>query len=991
MASLDSYETKTETFNNNIIDEKQLEENLEKILKERYDENLEDILILEKDLFLKQIKEGIKLILEEYYSDCFFSDEILEEYISKYMKEIENKYNNHYSLINKAFTNYERNLESSTNTKNLLSGFRKHCLYTEEYASHNCLPFKKSGRTNNCHFICVYNPDIYNQIDFVICESCKKVYYSSYILSLCNKCNIEYYTSLLSPEENPEMLLATWKKYHCPQLINEKMKCIKCREHFYLDMKKGLLTCLNQNCKFTTKPSRILWTCIFCKDEFKSEVIPYNPLDILHINKLIEQTILLNHKAHPTKLPCCKLNVFFTDFYHKKECQGKLFQNELNDKIIVVCEKCHTINYFERFAWTCPKCGKRFRDKKYNRNSNNKNNNSNNKSNNKKINKKNSENNNDKKKYKDNFTPKEELSYYKRKRFNSQFEQETSKFKVCENKINIYKDNENNEENNKEKTINQNDKSNLQINMNKKYRIFDFEDNNEKKDVDKNEKAKQIKKSQTSSKNTIINKTRKYNSNRGTFSISAIEDKKEKNGAKENKNYIKKNAIDLQHKIKNINPKLSLRKRWQTEIKMKKNMPVLYSENVNNPMKVEKEVDINKYVSNDTRLDILKEKREKVGLGVSNISKNTYMENENKKKDYSIEEDNNDKNLAYKLLKEDNLEENEESEEESQNNPIKSINKFSDKDINLNIDVNEKISNIINKCQIPEINIEEYIFDKTLGEGGYAVIFSVYKINDENYKEYAMKKIIGRDLDEIEKFVKEFELVYSCVHPNIMKIYGISIKILDSTTFALYVLMEIAKRDWDRDIKKHLKKKKSYSEKELISILRQLTSALLFMQNKLNITHRDIKPQNILLFENGIYKIADFGEAKETKINKGLNTLRGTELYMSPALYWGLKNEKQDIVHNPYKSDVFSLGFCFLYAATLKFDLLYQIRNACNSNQMNQILNQQLKKKYSYTFIDILSHMMEIDEKNRYDFSQLNDAIDIKYDKSGNLKNHKNN
>ena len=994
MASLDSNETKTETFNNKI-DEKQLEENLKKIFKERYDENLEDILILEKDLFLNQIKEGIKLILEEYYSDCFFSDEIFEEYISKYMKEIENKYNNQYSLINKAYTNYERNLKRSNSTKNLLAGFRKHCLHTEEYASHNCIPLKKSGRDNNCHFICVYSQDIDNHIDFVICESCKKVYYSSYILSLCNKCNVEYYTSLLSPEENPEMLLATWKKYHCPQLINEKMKCIKCRELFYLDMKNGLLTCSNQNCKFTTKPSRILWTCIFCKVEFKSEVIPYNPLDILHINKLIEQTILLNHKAHPTKLPCCKLNVFFTDFYHKKECQGKLFENELNDKIIVVCEKCHAINYFERFAWTCPKCGKRFRDKKYNRNSNNKNNNTSNKSNNKIKNKNNSENNNDKKKYKDNFTPKAELSNYKRKRFNSQLEQETNRFKVSENKINIYKDNDNNEENNKEKRINQNDKNKLKINMNKKFRILELEDNNEKKDVDKNEKAKRIKKSQTSFKNTIMNKIRNYNTNRGTFSRSVIENKKEKKSTKEDKNDIKKNAIDLQQKTKNINPKFSWKKRLQTEIKKKNNIPVLYTENVNNLMKGEKELDINKYVNTDinysNRLDILKEKREKGHLAVSKISKNTYFEKENKKKDYSIEEDNKDKNLAKKQLKEDNLEENKESEEESPNNPIISINKFPDKDINLNIDANERISNILNKCQIPEINIGEYIFDKTLGEGGYAVIFSVYKINDENYKEYAMKKIIARDLDEIEKFVKEFELVYSCVHPNIMKIYGISINMLDSTTFTLYVLMEIAKRDWDRDIKKRLKKKKSYSEKELISILRQLTSALLFMQNKLKITHRDIKPQNVLLFENGIYKIADFGEAKETKINKGLNTLRGTELYMSPALYSGLKNEKHDIAHNPYKSDVFSLGFCFLYAATLKFDLLYQVRNTCNTNQMNQILNQQLKKKYSYTFIDILSHMMEIDEKNRYDFSHLIDAIDIKYDKDGNLKNHKNN
>ena len=98
----------------------------------------------------------------------------------------------------------------------------------------------------------------------------------------------------------------------------------------------------------------------------------------------------------------------------------------------------------------------------------------------------------------------------------------------------------------------------------------------------------------------------------------------------------------------------------------------------------------------------------------------------------------------------------------------------------------------------------------------------------------------------------------------------------------------------DKEIRLHLQQRKNYTEIELINILYQLTQALLFMQEKLKISHRDIKPQNILTFNNSIYKLADFGEAKEVKISKQLNTLRGTELYMSPALYDGLKNEKDD-------------------------------------------------------------------------------------------------
>ena len=300
--------------------------------------------------------------------------------------------------------------------------------------------------------------------------------------------------------------------------------------------------------------------------------------------------------------------------------------------------------------------------------------------------------------------------------------------------------------------------------------------------------------------------------------------------------------------------------------------------------------------------------------------------------------------------------------------------------------IKKRMTTILNRCKIPVFNVEDYIFNKKLGEGSYAVIFSVYKNDDKDRKQLALKKIIAKTLTEIDKFTKEFELVHSCIHPNIMKIYGICIRMLDQTTYALYVLMELSYCDWDKEIKMHIMKKKNYTEAELINILRQLTSALLFMQQNLKISHRDIKPQNVLLFPEGNYKIADFGEAKEAKMSKQVNTLRGTELYMSPALYSGLKNDKNDVNHDPYKSDVFSLGFCFFYASTLNFNVLYQVREIYNSNRMNDIIEQQLKKKYSQIFITILKNMMEVDESERFDFPKLVDFIDENYDKKGNLK-----
>ena len=293
---------------------------------------------------------------------------------------------------------------------------------------------------------------------------------------------------------------------------------------------------------------------------------------------------------------------------------------------------------------------------------------------------------------------------------------------------------------------------------------------------------------------------------------------------------------------------------------------------------------------------------------------------------------------------------------------------------NLYNHVMKRINNIISKCSIPLMNVEDYKLVQKIGEGSYGIIFRAVSKKDK--QQFALKKIISNKLQKIAEFIKEFELVYSCHHENIMKIYSFCIRILDSTTYALYVLMELSEGDWDKEIKMRLMQGKNYTEKELINILFQLTSSLLYIEQNFHITHRDIKPQNVLVFPGGKYKMADFGEAKETKIMRQRNTLRGTELYMSPALYDGLKHELNDVSHNPFKSDVFSLGFCFIYASALNFNLLYEVRNILDNKNINDILHKFLSKYYSENFIVLLSSMLNIDESKRYDFIDIKTYIE---------------
>ena len=286
----------------------------------------------------------------------------------------------------------------------------------------------------------------------------------------------------------------------------------------------------------------------------------------------------------------------------------------------------------------------------------------------------------------------------------------------------------------------------------------------------------------------------------------------------------------------------------------------------------------------------------------------------------------------------------------------------------------KRINNIISKCSIPLMNVEDYKLVQKIGQGSYGIIFRAVSKKDK--QQFALKKIISNKLQKISEFIKEFELVYSCHHENIMKISSYCIRILDSTTYALYVLMELSEGDWDKEIKIRLMQGKNYTEKELINILFQLTSSLLYIEQNFHISHRDIKPQNVLVFPGGKYKMADFGEAKETKIMRQRNTLRGTELYMSPALYDGLKHELNDVSHNPFKSDVFSLGFCFIYAAALNFNLLYEVRNILDNKNINNILHKFLSKNYSENFIVLLDSMLNIDESKRYDFIDIKTYIE---------------
>ena len=288
-------------------------------------------------------------------------------------------------------------------------------------------------------------------------------------------------------------------------------------------------------------------------------------------------------------------------------------------------------------------------------------------------------------------------------------------------------------------------------------------------------------------------------------------------------------------------------------------------------------------------------------------------------------------------------------------------------------EIQNKLKEIIYKVKLPMFNPDLYKIEKKIGEGTHGSIFQV--MNIKNGKRYAIKKIFSNDIILLKYIKKEFDLVYEAVHPNILSIYGINVKCFDSNTFSISVLMDLGETDWEIEINEHFYKNKYYTENELMSILKQLVSGLVYLQKEKKIAHRDVKPENVIIFKNNIYKLGDFGEAKGTKRADKLSTLRGTDTYMSPILYKGLKMAKEDVVHDLYKSDVFSLGYSILYAVSLNHDIINEIRDLEKMEDITKILFKRMKPRYSEKFINIILKMINPEETKRIDLIALDKLI----------------
>lgn len=189
---------------------------------------------------------------------------------------------------------------------------------------------------------------------------------------------------------------------------------------------------------------------------------------------------------------------------------------------------------------------------------------------------------------------------------------------------------------------------------------------------------------------------------------------------------------------------------------------------------------------------------------------------------------------------------------------------------------------------------DRYEIIRSIGEGGMA---NVYLAQDTILDRKVAVKILRGDLAEDEKFVRRFQReaisASSLNDPNIVEVYDVG-----EDDGKYFIVMEYVQ---GLTLKQLIKKRGSLTLPEVQDIMLQLTSAVAHAHESY-IIHRDIKPQNVIILEDGRVKIMDFGIA--VALNAGeftqTNSVMGTVYYIPP--------EQANGGAATIKSDIYSLG-----------------------------------------------------------------------------------
>ncbi len=197
-----------------------------------------------------------------------------------------------------------------------------------------------------------------------------------------------------------------------------------------------------------------------------------------------------------------------------------------------------------------------------------------------------------------------------------------------------------------------------------------------------------------------------------------------------------------------------------------------------------------------------------------------------------------------------------------------------------------------------------YEIREIIGVGGMAVVYKAYDIIDDRI---VAVKVLKEEYLANEEFRRRFKNESKAIavlsHPNIVKVYDVNYG--DKLQ---YIVMEYVE---GITLKEYIEQQEVINQKEAVYFEMQILRALQHAHDK-GVVHRDIKPQNIMLLENGTIKVTDFGIARFSRSETRTlsDSTIGSVHYISP------EQARGDVTDD--RADLYSVGVMFYEMLTGK-------------------------------------------------------------------------